>query len=175
MRINIFGGPGIGKSATAAWLFSELKQRDINVELVTEYAKTWAWEKRKIACYDQVYIFGKQLRAEDRLLRQGVHVVTDSPLMLQLCYAFRDHAPFAADLLSICLRFEEEHPVTNIVLARTDRPYIQTGRYETLEEARNVDGMVEAMLINTNRPFVKVAADQRDVLLATTLKAFEAK
>ena len=39
MRINLLAGPGAGKSTMAAWLFSELKRRNISVEHVGEYVK----------------------------------------------------------------------------------------------------------------------------------------
>lgn len=44
--INLFAGPGAGKSTTAARLFSTLKLRGKNAELVQEFAKGAAWEKR---------------------------------------------------------------------------------------------------------------------------------
>ena len=37
--VNLFGGPGCGKSTTAAWLFNQLKERGINCEYVTEFPK----------------------------------------------------------------------------------------------------------------------------------------
>jgi adenylylsulfate kinase-like enzyme len=37
--INLFGGPGTGKSTLAAALFTDLKMKGINAELVTEFAK----------------------------------------------------------------------------------------------------------------------------------------
>ena len=37
--INIFGGPGTGKSTLAAYIFHNLKCRHVEVEVVTEYAK----------------------------------------------------------------------------------------------------------------------------------------
>lgn len=37
--INLFGQPGAGKSTGAAYIFSQLKLRGINAELVTEFAK----------------------------------------------------------------------------------------------------------------------------------------
>jgi len=40
MRINFLAGPGAGKSTTTAWIFSELKLRQVSVELVTEYVKS---------------------------------------------------------------------------------------------------------------------------------------
>ena len=45
--INLFGGPGAGKSTTAAGLFYEMKVRDIKCELVTEYAKDMTYEKQR--------------------------------------------------------------------------------------------------------------------------------
>ena len=37
--INLFGGPGCGKSTTMARLFADLKARGYNVEMVSEFAK----------------------------------------------------------------------------------------------------------------------------------------
>lgn len=43
--VNLYGGPGSGKSTTAAGVVSQLKLLSINAELVTEYAKDLTWEK----------------------------------------------------------------------------------------------------------------------------------
>ena len=43
--INLFGNPGSGKSTVAAYLFSELKSRGLEVELVTETAKDLVWDE----------------------------------------------------------------------------------------------------------------------------------
>ncbi len=59
--VNLFGGPGAGKSTMAAGLFSELKWRGINCELATEYAKEKVWEESYAIFENQIYIFGKQL------------------------------------------------------------------------------------------------------------------
>ena len=52
--INLVGGPGCGKSTTAAGLFYELKRRDYSVELVTEYAKSRVWEDSLRTLNDQI-------------------------------------------------------------------------------------------------------------------------
>lgn len=44
--INLYGGPGTGKSSTAGMLFAHLKLRGVNCEYVQEYAKDAAWEGR---------------------------------------------------------------------------------------------------------------------------------
>lgn len=43
--VNLCGSPGVGKSTGAAYIFSQLKMRGINCELVTEFAKDKVWEE----------------------------------------------------------------------------------------------------------------------------------
>ena len=55
--INIYGGPGVGKSTGAAMIFAKMKMLGINCELVTEYAKTLTYEKRfEILQENQLYV-----------------------------------------------------------------------------------------------------------------------
>jgi nucleoside-triphosphatase THEP1 len=42
--INLYGWPGVGKSALVAKTFTTMKDIGYNVELVSEYVKQWAWE-----------------------------------------------------------------------------------------------------------------------------------
>lgn len=57
--VNLFGAPGAGKSTGAAYVFSQLKMRGINAELVTEFAKDKVWEENDEVFKHQEYIFGK--------------------------------------------------------------------------------------------------------------------
>ncbi len=169
MRICLYGGPGIGKSTTAAKLFTELKKLGVNIELVTEYVKTWAWEDRKITSYDQVYIFGKQLRAEDLLVRKGVNIITDSPLLLQLAYSRRNKDPFVPELLNIHTRFTETHPAFNILLRRTV-PYSQHGRYETAAGAIEIDNITKDLLHECGYTYINVAPGLDDSMLLAEVR-----
>lgn len=65
--INLFGGAGVGKSTTCADIFAHLKKQQYSVEMVREWVKGWAYEKRKITDLDPYYIFAKQLKAEKML------------------------------------------------------------------------------------------------------------
>ena len=63
--INLFGGPGAGKSTTAAGLFFFMKSDssfDKSVELVTEFAKdlTYAERFKELQGDNQLYITSKQ-------------------------------------------------------------------------------------------------------------------
>ena len=58
--INLFGAPSSGKSSGAAYIFSRLKEENINCELITEFAKDLTWEKNQTGLSCQEYIFGQQ-------------------------------------------------------------------------------------------------------------------
>lgn len=142
MRINIYGGPGSGKSTLAAWLFSQLKERQVCIELITEYVKSWAWRQVEPKSWDELYIFAKQLKAEDEIMRHGyVHLITDSPLPLTLTYIKKEQAPFYLQCKEVCELFEESFPSIDIFIERT-KPYQQEGRYQTEEEAKELDSLI---------------------------------
>ena len=54
--VNLFSGPGAGKSTTAAGLFYKLKKQGVNCELVTEYAKHVTWRGNFSTLKNQVYV-----------------------------------------------------------------------------------------------------------------------
>ena len=84
--INLFGAPGSGKSTGAAYIFAQLKMRNINCELVTEYAKDLTWEKRELSLGCQEYIFGKQSFRMKRCRDKVDVIITDSPIPLGIFY-----------------------------------------------------------------------------------------
>jgi len=85
--LNIFGGPGTGKSTTAAGLFYHMKSVGIECELIQEYAKDLTWERRYNILEDQIYVFAKQQRRIARLVEHNLDwVITDSPIPLGLVY-----------------------------------------------------------------------------------------
>lgn len=139
--VNFFAGPGCGKSTTAAQVFAALKLRGVNAELVTEYAKGWAWQQRKIGQLDQFYLFGKQLHRESQLYGKVDVIVTDSPIGIAAFYAYRYCSPAIASAVKAChaaVRSEAVADYVDIVLQRT-KAYNPKGRYETEEEAKQID------------------------------------
>ena len=85
--INLYGGPGSGKSTTAAGLYYRMKMAHHNVELVTEYAKDLVYADRLEGMLDQQeYIFAKQNNRLHRLRNKTDWVVTDSPILLSTVY-----------------------------------------------------------------------------------------
>jgi len=145
MLINFHSGACAGKSTIAAWLFSELKLRHYNVELCQEYIKGWAWLKIVPQSWDSFYVFAKQLRAIDICARHKVHVITDSPLLMQVAYMELNNCPFVDDVINLCQKYEKENPSINFFLNRSV-PYAEQGRYENYLEAVKMDNMIKALL-----------------------------
>lgn len=139
--INMYGGPGCGKSTTAAQLFAALKLSGVNAELVTEYAKGWAWQQRKIGQLDQFYLFGKQLHRECQLYDKVDVIVTDSPIGIAAYYAHRYCPKAIAEAVKQChaaVRLQGAAEYIDVVLERT-KTYNPKGRFETEEQAREID------------------------------------
>jgi len=84
--VNLFGGPGVGKSVLAAGLTYEIASRGVHVELVDEFAKQLTWEDRRTELENQVYVFAQQHRKIQRLVGKVPFVVTDSPLLSGIVY-----------------------------------------------------------------------------------------
>ena len=152
-RINLYGGPGTGKSTTASDLFAEFKRMcvdssvDTQFELIQEFVKEWAWEGKSPEGFDQVFIFANQQRKEEIPLRGGVdHVFTDSPLFLGAAYARKYHSRTFNSLISLAELHEETYPGLHIFLDRGDRPYVGKGRYEDEEKARRMDDYIRSLL-----------------------------
>ncbi len=138
--INLYGGPGSGKSTCAASVFSRLKNKGINAELVTEFAKELVWGESMKTLNNQIYIFGKQHNRLWRLLDQVEVIVTDSPLLLSCIYG---NPSETFDKLV----FEEFNKMDNInVFLSRVKEYNPKGRYQTLEEARELDIKILDML-----------------------------
>ena len=146
--VNLHSGPGCGKSTTAAQIFAALKLHGVNAELVTEYAKGWAWQDRKIKPLDQFYLFGKQLHREYQLYDKVDVIVSDSPTAIAAYYAHRYCSTTVAHAIATswaAVRHEACADYLDIVLERT-KAYNPKGRYETEEQARQIDVDMKAFL-----------------------------
>ena len=144
-RINLFGGPGVGKSICAAKLFGDLKLRGYLVEQVSEYAKTWAHQKRAVDVYTQLYFLAKQIKSERECLTSGYDlIVTDSPLGLCPLYTSeyfpKDAGWSTSSMWGYIRAMDEEYPPLNILISRDETvDYERNGRYQNITEARKID------------------------------------
>lgn len=142
--VNLYGGPGTGKSTNAARIFSMLKDEGVNCELVTEYVKGWAWTGRKPVDFDQFYLFGKQSQLESRLFGKVDVMITDSPVTLCAYYAHVYGTPEQAlcfrQLLHTYYRMAADQGVYyDHIFLRRLKPYNPSGRFQTEVEAQAID------------------------------------
>jgi hypothetical protein len=153
--INFFAGPGAGKSTLAAGTFYHLKCMDasLNVELVTEFAKELAWERRTMPISCQPYVFGEQLFRLHRLQEAGVDVVvTDSPLLLTLIYT-PDYFPQAWND-TVKWQFNQFDNV-NYMIKRTKK-YNPNGRFQTEAQAVEKDKQTACLLNDNNIKYTEI-------------------
>jgi nicotinamide riboside kinase len=156
--INLFGGPGTGKSTCSASLFALMKLQSMEVELVTEYAKDLVWAERNIMFTEQDYIFAKQNHRLRRLRGKVDWVVTDSSLILGHFYIPDDFpgkeyfCPFVNEMFN-------SYDNINIVLTR-DNEYNPNGRNQTEEEAREIDKKIVDFLAVNGVPYRTILANK---------------
>lgn len=167
--INLYGGPGTGKSTNAARLFTLLKDSHKNAELVTEYVKQWAWENRKPVDYDQFYFFGKQARKEYSLFGKVDYIVTDSPTLLTSYYASvygtEEQKSLFRDMSSTYYKMCSDKGVEHIhVFLKRDKLYNPAGRFQTEAEAKAIDEDLKKYLISMGVSFVEVVASEEGLL-----------
>lgn len=171
--INLYGGPGCGKSTSAAYLYYLLKAAGENTELVREYVKDWAYDRRAFSAYDEIYFLGKQVRHESMLFGKVDWIVTDAPVYMTAYYASLYCSPkLAHGVAEAAQAFYEQaredgHQHLHIVLQRT-KPYHADGRYQSEEQALEVDRGVEAMLDKFKVPVFSAKPEEES--LTDTLK-----
>jgi len=136
--INLFGGPGVGKSTTAAELFSMMKKRGYKVELLHEVAKDFVWENWNHIFREQDYIFAHQHRLQRRLVSHDIdYVIIDSSMLLGLFYLPND---FPASFAPFLREVFDSYTNINIYLNRTNAfDYVQEGRNQTQVQAEEID------------------------------------
>ena len=136
--INLFAGPGVGKSTTAAKVFAELKMRGVNCEMALEFAKDKVWEESFKTMDDQIYIFGKQFHKIWRLKDKVDVIICDSPLPISIVYDRENSKTFHKLIMEQFNKFQNKN---YYIIRSTD--YQESGRVQTKEEAEKIDKIVE--------------------------------
>lgn len=154
--VNLFGAPGAGKSTGAAYIFSQLKMRGVNAELVTEFAKDKVWEESKAVFNNQAYIFGKQYFRISRCADKVDVIITDSPLLLSVIY---NNDPVLGEEFNVIVRkVMDSYNCKNYYLARVKK-YNPVGRFQTEEESDKIADKVLEMLRQENIPYSLAPGD----------------
>lgn len=143
--INLFAGPGAGKTTCAWEIASKLKKLGYVTEYVGEYAKELVWDGKEDLLVgtikNQRAVYNEQKRRIDRLIGKVDFVVTDSPTLLSKTYLKEHDANFEQEIVD---DFNKYHNFCIFVERGTH--YEQEGRLQTLEQARTLDHDIKDML-----------------------------
>lgn len=150
--INLFGAPSSGKSTGASYIFSELKLKGYNVELVTEFAKDLTWEENFNSLNNQLYVSGCQSNRLSRLKNKVDVVVTDSPLPIGILY-FNSHTPKA--LKDVILEDFSQYKNVNFRIIR-NKPYNPVGRNQTEAQSDEIADKIVDLIQENNIPAISV-------------------
>ena len=154
--VNLFGVPGAGKSTGAAYIFSQLKMKGINAELITEFAKDKVWENNEKVFKNQLYLFGKQSFRISRVQDEVDVIVTDSPLLLSILY---NQTPILGENFNQ-LVYDVFNSYNNInYLIKRTKPYNPSGRMQTEEESNALAQPMVDLLTNWNVPYNNISGD----------------
>lgn len=174
--INLYGGPGSGKSTTAAGLFFEMKVRGISCEMAREYAKDVVWEGRLHLLDQELYLFAKQLKRLIDLDHQVDYIITDSPLLSFIAYTRDSESLWYPEMVK-----ETHNQFQNLDfwIAR-EKPYSQAGRTQTEVEAQRLDEWMMSVLVRNNKMNrkpspIRVAGNAEAPLTVLNLLALESK
>lgn len=152
--VNLYGGPGSGKSTTAANIFYHMKMRGYKCELINEYAKELTWDESWSTLGDQSLVFSTQHHKVFRLKDKVDYIITDSPLLLTLLYKKDMPATFTTFVVDMHNRYEN----INFYINRTKK-YEMVGRSQSEEESIIIDNRTRCLLKRLKEPFVEITVD----------------
>lgn len=169
--INLFAGPGAGKSSIASGLTYKLKKKHINCDNPYEFPKALAWDENHSAIQDQLYVLANQHRGIVKSFGKVDYIVLDSPIILSLVYRSMYRATEYPSTLynsehfdKLVLDIHNQYDSINILLERSDEGlHNNKERYHDLEESKRLDMEIENTLIKHNIPYHKVKVGNKTV------------
>jgi deoxyadenosine/deoxycytidine kinase len=153
--INLFGGPGIGKSSIASGLTYKLKKKHINCDNPYEFPKLLAWDENYSAISDQLYVVANQHRGIVKSYGKVDYIILDSPILLSLIYKDYYNKQRESDYPSKLYRESFDNMILdmhngydniNILLKRGEGKHNDKERYHNLEESKELDSMIQESL-----------------------------
>lgn len=139
LHINLWAGPGTGKSGLSGLLYGKLKETHIDCELVREYAKELYWEG-KLKETEQLIISTEQYKRE--LLIEGKNdvAIIDTSLLSGIL-----HCPetYRQNLTDILFTLTKSWNMKHYFIERNlNSPYEHNGRRHTLSQSLELDNQI---------------------------------
>lgn len=142
--VNLWAGPGAGKSTTGAGTFFLAKLANWKIELITEYAKECTYKEQwelLSTPEGQEHIFAVQSSRASMLVGKTEWAITDSPILLSNMYGTYCTDEFKDKVV------QEHNLYTNIdIFINRVKPYQKYGRSQEEYEARELDEKLKILL-----------------------------
>ena len=162
-RINLYAGPGGGKTTFALDLTIRLKKAGYHGEFVEETYKDRVFSHYTHSWNDQLLFFAEQWKKETiRLEEESCVTVTDCPILMSAFYAQYNDQSIAQNLFDMARTLEEKYPSINIFLLREDNHHTNFGRNHGLDESKEMDESIIHMLHRERMGFFKYKPSEVD-------------
>ena len=159
LRINLIGGPCVGKSTTAHGIMYDLGCRGLDAEHITDVGRMLYVMHR---CGSSRLLQRNYINAwidwEQRALERGFLVVNESPIYLNAFYLYRSPpddtvgGPTPAEFMQKAKDIAQHFPEKNIYISRAFE-YNDFGRFQDEAGAREIDADLLQWLTNHGVPF----------------------
>ena len=161
--IDIYGTPGSGKSTLAAFVFSQLKIREVKCELVTEVAKDFVWDENAKALANQAYVFGSQFYKLTRIEGSVDVAVVDSPLLLSNLYNINDRlgSSFYKMVSEVSKSFD---CLSYFLPVIENKLYDDVGRIHNEETSKKLSDTILMLLGNCNVDYKILGHDENSMM-----------
>jgi len=151
--INLFGGPGVGKSTLASELFTYMKKNNYIVEITQEFAKDLTYSNDDTRLSDQILVFAEQHHKLFRLKNHVDFSITDSPILLSIAYNKSvDYKIFENFVLNVFNSYNN----INFFIERDEKKFQKYGRKQGLSESLELDNIILEILERNNIEFHKI-------------------
>jgi len=166
--VNLFGGPGIGKSSIAAGIFYKLKKKHISCNNPYEFPKTLAWDNNIPAIKDQLYVFANQHRGIAQSYGKVDYIIIDSPILFSKIYHSYYTEGYPAEFYGesfhqMILELHNKYDNINILLERAEGVHNDDERFQNYEESLLIDGLCKKILDENNIPYHTVKVGKNTV------------
>ena len=153
MVINFFGGPGVGKTTLAAELFSALKKRQAEVQLIGDFATECILQGNEDALKDQLFVFGNCYHRMVTAYESSLVTITDAPFLLSCIYQTNLPPSFTDLVIEMHHRFQ----ALNVLLDVREESYNHSmvGCVHSLSESISLDRQIESLLLSQGIPFLR--------------------
>ncbi len=166
--INLFGGPGIGKSGIAAGLTYELKRKHISCNNPYEFPKKLAWDKNYPAIQDQLYVFANQHRGIAECYNKVDYIIIDSPVLFSTIYHSYYTKGYPAEnygqsFHNMVVDLHNNYDNLNILLKSTNTEINEAERFQYLKQYIAIDERCKSKLEEHDQPYVVLKVNNNKV------------